>query len=75
MGLQDNDKKNQSNYEMEARSSAKHTMVDGKPDSNFLKNRAEGSIFPMKDDKTGLVNLYVKFDGKIHNAITGVAID
>lgn len=74
--MQGNDK-NQSNYEMEARASAKATNLEGdaSADKKFLENRSEGAIFPMKDETSGKVFLYVKFEGKTYNTSTGVAID
>lgn len=67
--------KNQSNYEAEARLPGKKLIIDNVIDEKFLANRSEGAIFPMKDDLTGKVFLYVKFEGKTYNTVTGVAID
>lgn len=74
MSLRGEDK-NQSNYEAEARLSAKNTIINNTYDEKFLANRSEGSIFPMKNDVTGKVYLYVKFEGKTYNTNTGDAID
>lgn len=63
------------NYEVEARLANKKLIIDSEMDPKFLANRSEGSIFPMKDDVTGKVYLYVKFEGKTYNTSTGVAID